>query len=233
MFFDQVMLQTSSALDGQKTNQPLTMKRKKVLQMESSQSQRPKESESYSNFTIDALLSSHKKLQRCSTMYVKKNQTETPEVPFTFEDLADKLDPAATSVPKLWTKKIDRQAQVILFFQLDITGIPKISKSVRVREEPVTFRSTEKQLIASVYLGLEAHVSSMQQSIKFRNPIHRWEDLLNLLDRVGVFSKMDENEKLEEAASSASEPDIVLAVVPLSPKTVEPNSRLVHKSTKN
>lgn len=97
---------------------------------------------------------------------------------------------------KLWHKDFDRDSQTALFYQLDLGEDPKIVKSIRIRSGEVLPNTDEKKpsLVASIYLGCDADAMAVEHSLPFQNPVYVLQDLLKVLDHVGVFSQMQPDE---------------------------------------
>ncbi|GAU89116.1 hypothetical protein RvY_01707 [Ramazzottius varieornatus] len=106
-----------------------------------------------------------------------------------FRNLVDLLEPVGPSGRSSWKRIVDREEDVIVFFQVNyLQSIPQLSKCIRIRRERT--KTFEELLIPSVFFGRFLDESFVEKAFGTPNltQFSDLQSLLNIVDQTGEHS---------------------------------------------
>ncbi|XP_055334174.1 uncharacterized protein LOC129585497 [Paramacrobiotus metropolitanus] len=95
--------------------------------------------------------------------------------------------------PSSWRKSIDHSAETVVFFQVDLRGaLPRMSKSVRVCRDQLSGEDKQGRLIPTVFVDETQLSSDYVKAVIGRRFLSDEDDLMKLLEHVGVLRPDEE-----------------------------------------
>ncbi|XP_055334136.1 uncharacterized protein LOC129585472 isoform X2 [Paramacrobiotus metropolitanus] len=147
--------------------------------------------ETVTNALIPASVFSARRPLQSST---KSNQLKPQSTPcISYRELirAVGIDPETN--PSSWRKSIDHSAETVVFFQVDLRGtLPRMSKSVRVCREQPSGEDKQGRLIPTVFVDETQLSSDYVKAVIGRRFLSDEDDLMKLLEHVGVLRPDEE-----------------------------------------